>query len=387
MTEKDKKKISTFRDFQLDKSILESLDAMGFNEPTPIQEKGIPIILQNKDLIGCAQTGTGKTAAFLLPITQNILKDKDNGKGGKINTLIIVPTRELAVQIDQQLQGLSYFTGISSLAVYGGGDGMSWDQQRNAFERGADIIVATPGRLIAHLQMGYLDFSELKHLVLDEADRMLDMGFYGDILKIVKELPEKRQTLLFSATMPREIRKLATKLLNNPDEINLAVAKPAEGILQAIYKVEDGLKTKLIKELLKEKDLQRVLIFASTKSAVKSLARELKSEELSVAAIHSDLKQKEREQVLLNFKSASTSILVATDIVSRGIDIDNIDLVINYHVPMDAEDYVHRVGRTARAKSTGVAITFVNRKDSRNLMKIERLIGSKIFEIKVPEGI
>jgi superfamily II DNA/RNA helicase len=387
MTEKENKKISSFRDFQLDESILESLDAMGFYEPTPIQEKGIPIILQDKDLIGCAQTGTGKTAAFLLPIAQNILIDKDKGRGGKINTLIIVPTRELAVQIDQQLQGLSYFTGISSLAVYGGGDGMSWDQQRNALEQGADIIVATPGRLIAHLQMGYLDFSELKHLVLDEADRMLDMGFYNDIIKVVNELPEERQTLLFSATMPREIRKLATKLLNQPEEINLAVAKPAEGILQAIYKVEDGLKTKLIKELLKEKDLQRVLIFASTKSAVKNLARELKNEGLSVAAIHSDLEQKEREQVLLNFKSAKTSILVATDIVSRGIDIDNIDLVINYHVPMDAEDYVHRVGRTARAKSTGVAITFVNRKDSRNLIKIERLIGSKIFEIKVPEGL
>ena len=387
MTEKENKNISSFRDFQLDESILESLDAMGFNEPTPIQEKGIPIILQEKDLIGCAQTGTGKTAAFLLPITQNILIDKDKGRDGKINTLIIVPTRELAVQIDQQLQGLSYFTGISSLAVYGGGDGMSWDQQRNALEQGADIIVATPGRLIAHLQMGYLDFSGLKHLVLDEADRMLDMGFYGDIIKVVNELPGERQTLLFSATMPREIRKLATKLLNHPEEINLAVAKPAEGILQAIYKVEDGLKTKLIKELLKEKDLQRVLIFASTKSAVKNLARELKNEGLSVAAIHSDLEQKEREQVLLNFKSAKTSILVATDIVSRGIDIDNIDLVINYHVPMDAEDYVHRVGRTARAKSTGVAITFVNRKDSRNLMKIERLIGNKIFEIKVPEGL
>ena len=385
MTDKTKQNEIRFSDFQLDESIMEGLDSMGFYEPTPIQEKGIPIILQKKDLIGCAQTGTGKTAAFLLPIIQNIINEKESGKG--INTLIIVPTRELAVQIDQHLQGLSYFTGTSSLAVYGGGDGMSWDQQRNAFEQGADIIVATPGRLIAHLQMGYLKFNKLKHLVLDEADRMLDMGFYDDILKIVKELPEKRQTLLFSATMPAEIRKLANSLLQNPEEIKLAIAKPAEGILQAIYKVEDKFKTKLIKELLKEKDLSRVLIFASTKSSVKILARELKGEGMPVAAIHSDLIQSEREQVLLNFKSAHTNILVATDIVSRGIDIDNIDLVINYHVPMDAEDYVHRVGRTARAKSTGVALTFVNRKDIRNLMKIEKLIGNKIFEIKVPRTV
>ena len=385
MTDKIKQKEIRFSDFQLDESIMEGLDSMGFYEPTPIQEKGIPIILEKKDLIGCAQTGTGKTAAFLLPIIQNIINEKESGKG--INTLIIVPTRELAVQIDQQLQGLSYFTGTSSLAVYGGGDGMSWDQQRNAFEQGADIIVATPGRLIAHLQMGYLKFNKLKHLVLDEADRMLDMGFYDDILKIVKELPKKRQTLLFSATMPSEIRKLANSLLQDPEEIKLAIAKPAEGILQAIYKVDDRYKTKLIKELLKDKDLSRVLIFASTKSSVKNLARELKNEGLPVAAIHSDLIQSEREQVLLNFKSAHTNILVATDIVSRGIDIDNIDLVINYHVPMDAEDYVHRVGRTARAKSTGVAITFVNRKDIRNLMKIEKLIGDKIFEIKVPKTV
>ncbi len=382
MTDNTKQSEIRFSDFQLDESIMEGLDSMGFYEPTPIQEKGIPIILQKKDLIGCAQTGTGKTAAFLLPIIQNIINEKESGKG--INTLIIVPTRELAVQIDQHLQGLSYFTGTSSLAVYGGGDGMSWDQQRNAFEQGADIIVATPGRLIAHLQMGYLKFNKLKHLVLDEADRMLDMGFYDDIIKIVKELPKKRQTLLFSATMPPEIRKLANSLLQDPEEIKLAIAKPAEGILQAIYKVEDKYKTKLIKELLKEKDLSRVLIFASTKSSVKILARELKNEGMPVAAIHSDLIQSEREQVLLNFKSARTNILVATDIVSRGIDIDNIDLVINYHIPMDAEDYVHRVGRTARAKSTGVALTFVNRKDIRNLMKIEKLIGNKIFEIKVP---
>lgn len=382
MTDNTKQSEIRFSDFQLDESIMEGLDSMGFYEPTPIQEKGIPIILQKKDLIGCAQTGTGKTAAFLLPIIQNIINEKESGKG--INTLIIVPTRELAVQIDQHLQGLSYFTGTSSLAVYGGGDGMSWDQQRNALEQGADIIVATPGRLIAHLQMGYLKFNKLKHLVLDEADRMLDMGFYDDILKIVNELPKKRQTLLFSATMPPEIRKLANSLLQDPEEIKLAIAKPAEGILQAIYKVEDKYKTKLIKELLKEKDLSRVLIFASTKSSVKILARELKNEGMPVAAIHSDLIQSEREQVLLNFKSARTNILVATDIVSRGIDIDNIDLVINYHIPMDAEDYVHRVGRTARAKSTGVALTFVNRKDIRNLMKIEKLIGNKIFEIKVP---
>ncbi len=382
MPEKGEKKKLSFNDFKLSKSILDGIESMGYTEPTPIQEQGIPIIMQNKDLIGCAQTGTGKTAAFLLPLLQHIIEDKEKNAG--INTLIIVPTRELAIQIDQHLQGFSYFTGVSSVAVYGGTDGVIWDQQKNALNMGADIVIATPGRLIAHLQMGYMALQNLKHLVLDEADRMLDMGFYGDIIQIVQNLPEKRQTLMFSATMPPEIRKLASKLLNNPEEIKLALAKPAEGVLQAIYKIDDTRKLSLLKELLVNKELARVLLFTSTKNDAKNLARTLKSIGLSVEAIHSDLEQKEREKVLLNFKSARIHILVATDIVSRGIDIDNIDLVINYHVPQDAEDYVHRVGRTARAKATGVALTFVNRRETQQLTNIEKLIGYKIFEIHPP---
>lgn len=384
MTGENEQKNKEFTDFNLGEPIIEGLESMGFIEPTPIQILSIPIILENKDLIGCAQTGTGKTGAFLLPILQKILEEKNNNL--EINTLILVPTRELAIQIDQQLQGFSYFSGVSSVAIYGGTDGVTWDQQKNALNSGTDIITATPGRLIAHLQMGYLNLSKLKHLVLDEADRMLDMGFHADIIQIVNELPKNRQTLLFSATMPPKIRKLANKLLKNPEEVNLAIAKPAEGVLQAIYKVEDNEKQDLLVDLIEGKDLTRVLIFSSTKSNVKQLAQKLRKLKLPVEAIHSDLEQKERVQVLLNFKSGKTGILVATDIVSRGIDIDNIDLVINYNVPQDPEDYVHRVGRTARAKSTGVAITFVNRKEMRSLKKIEDLIEEKIFAIPLPQN-
>ncbi len=381
----ESQKISNFNDFELDASIMEGIESMGFTTPTPIQELGIPIILRGDDLIGCAQTGTGKTAAFLLPMLQKIISFEGQQKG--VSAMIIVPTRELATQIDQQFLGLSYFTNISSIAVYGGGDGMSWDQQKNALEKGADIIIATPGRLIAHLQMGYLNFQNLKFLVLDEADRMLDMGFHADIIQIVKSLPEKRQTLMFSATMPRAIRNMAKELLNHPEQIDLAVSKPPQGVLQAVYKIEDSRKVDLILDLLVGKELNKVLLFSSTKSDVKKLARTLGNKKLSVSAIHSDLTQKEREQALLDFKNENINILVATDIVSRGIDIDNIDLVINYHVPQDAEDYVHRVGRTARAKATGVAITLVNKKEIYRLKKIENLIEQNIFEIQVPKHI
>ena len=372
----------SFADFNLDQSLFEGIEAMGYTEPTPIQAKAIPAILDQRDLIGCAQTGTGKTAAFVIPIIHRILRSPEEKKG--VNTLVIVPTRELALQIDQQISGLGYFSNISSTAVYGGGDGLSWDQQKKALSSGADIIIATPGRLIAHLQMKYLDLQHIKHLVLDEADRMLDMGFYGDIIKIVDALPQKRQTMMFSATMPPEIRKLAGKLLLEPVEFNLALAKPAEGILQAIYKVKDDKKLDLLQHLLEGKDLSRVLLFSTTKKDVKTLHKSLVGFGLVAESIHSDLDQKEREAVLLRFKNGHTKILVATDIVSRGIDIDNIDLVINYNVPQDAEDYVHRVGRTARAKSTGVAITFVNSREKGRLDKIEKLIGYRIYEINTP---
>jgi len=373
---------STFNDFKLEAAIHEGIEAMGYSEPTPIQSMAIPAILDHHDLIGCAQTGTGKTAAFVIPIIHRIIQSVKEKQG--INTLVIVPTRELALQIDQQVSGLGYFANISSTAVYGGGDGLSWDQQKKALSSGADIIIATPGRLIAHLQMNYLNLQHIKHLVLDEADRMLDMGFYSDIIKIVSAIPKKRQTMMFSATMPPDIRKLAAKLLNEPVEINLALAKPAEGILQAIYKARDDQKLDLLLTLLKGKDLTRVLLFSSTKKDVKTLHKSLVSAGMIAEAIHSDLEQKERESVLLRFKNGKTQILVATDIVSRGIDIDNIDLVINYNVPQDAEDYVHRVGRTARAQSTGVAITFVNPAEKRRLEKIEKLIGYRIYEVTNP---
>ncbi len=372
-----------FHDFQFDERIKEGLDSMGFETPTPIQEQAIPIILQNKDMIGCAQTGTGKTAAFILPLLHKILISKSD----KIKALIITPTRELAQQIDQQLEGFAYFTGISSIAVYGGGDGMGWEEQKKALIQGADVIIATPGKLISHLNMGYVKFDELECLILDEADRMLDMGFHDDIMKIVSYLPEKRQSLLFSATMPDNIRLLTKKILKNPQNINIGVSKPAEGVLQAAYLVYDEQKIELIRSLVEGKDLERVLIFSSTKSNVKKIVKTLKTINSSVEEIHSDLNQSEREKTLLNFRNSEIKILVATDIVSRGIDIESIDLVVNYDVPGDAEDYIHRVGRTARSNKTGVAITFINKDDQFNFNKIEKLIEQEVFKIPLPNHI
>ena len=353
---------------------------MGFEDPTPIQELAIPIILDNKDLVGCAQTGTGKTAAFLLPILNKLSKEHTDS----INTLIIVPTRELALQIDQALQGFSYFTSVSSLAIYGGNDGSAFENEKRALTQGANFIIATPGRLMSHLNLGYVKLDDLKHLILDEADKMLDMGFVDDILKITSYLPKKRQTLMFSATMPAKIRALANKLLTHPEQINIAVSKPAEGVLQGAYIVYDKQKNELIKELLKGKDLSSVLIFLSTKQKVKDLERDLQKSGIKAKAIHSDLDQREREEVLRNFKSKQTQILVATDILSRGIDIEDIGLVINYDVPGDAEDYIHRVGRTARAASTGVALTLVNQHDQQKFSRIESLIGSEIRKFPLP---
>ena len=362
---------------------MEGVSSMGFDEATPIQEKTIPIILAGKDLIACAQTGTGKTAAYLLPILSRL----SNHPSDNVDTLIISPTRELALQIDRALQGFAYFTSVSSIAVYGGNDGGSFEQERVALTEGANIVVATPGRLKSHLNMGYVRFDKLKHLILDEADRMLDMGFYEDIMFIVKHLPAKKQTLLFSATMPPRIREMAKKILHHPEQINIAISKPAEGILQAAYLTYDNQKNDLIVHLLKEKKLQSVLIFSATKSNVKILERDLYKLGLSVKAIHSDLEQREREEVLRDFTSRKTNVLVATDILARGIDIEGIDLVINYDVPRDAEDYVHRIGRTARAQSTGVAITLINQKDQRNFKRIEDFIGNPIFKTPLPESL
>lgn len=372
----------SFKDFDFHPSIQESIEAMGFSMPTPVQIKTIPVILDNKDLIACAQTGTGKTAAFLLPVLQRIVENNDY-EGTKL--LVIVPTRELALQIDQHLQGFSYFVPVSSVAVYGGGDGDTWDQQKSAISAGVNIIIATPGRLISLISLDYLRSENLQTLVLDEADRMLDMGFHDDIVKIINALPEKRQTLMFSATMPPKIRQLAKKILTDPEEVNISIAKPAEGVLQGAYLVHDDQKPSLIMDLLHDKpELKSILIFSATKKNVKILHKQLKSDGFSCGAIHSDLEQHERISVLNDFKNRKIQILVATDIVSRGIDIDSIDLVINYDVPADAEDYVHRVGRTARAEMTGVALTFINSRDVRSFQNIETLIGDKIHKIPLP---
>ena len=365
-----------FKEFGFEAEILEGLDAMRFEEATPVQRDTIPIIMSSKDLIGVAQTGTGKTAAYLLPVLNELVQSKEECT----TTLVLVPTRELAIQIDQQLQGFSYFLPVTSIAVYGGNDAGLWEQQKRALISGANVIVATPGRLIQHLTMDYFDFSTLKHLILDEADRMLDMGFHDDIMQIVKTMPKERQTLMFSATMPSKIRALSKKLLHHPEEINIAMSKPAEGILQAAYLVYDTQKIPLVTSLLKDKELTSIVIFSSRKIKVKEIHRALRQAGFPAEAIHSDLDQAEREAVMLNFRNRKTQILVATDIIARGIDVDGIDLVINYDVPGDAEDYVHRVGRTARAKSTGVALTFINENEMDKFGMIEKLIDTTIFK-------
>lgn len=370
-----------FHEFDFIPEVMDGLDAMGFDECTPVQAQSMPVIMQGKDLIACAQTGTGKTAAYLLPVLNRISEERTHG----VNTVIIAPTRELVLQIDQQIEGFSYFCHASSVPVYGGGEGSAFDQQKTALKKGADFIVATPGRLMAHMNLKYADFSDVKHLILDEADRMLDMGFYDDIMRIVRQLPDKRQTLLFSATMPPKIRQMAKEILVDPEEINIAISKPAENILQVAYMAYDNQKTPLLNELLKDKvDFQSILIFTSRKANVNQIVRELKKLKFSVDGISSDLEQKEREEVLRKFRNRKTQILVATDIISRGIDIDGIELVLNYDVPSDAADYVHRIGRTARAQRSGVAITLISDRDQNDFKKIEDLIESEIMKLPLP---
>jgi len=374
-----------FTDFNLDPRVNEGIDAMGYETPTPVQEQVIPIILEGDDLIATAQTGTGKTAAFLLPLIHNVITSIDQEFA--VEALIIAPTRELVQQIDQQLNGMGYFSGISSIAVFGGGESAGWDVQKRAMIRGVDVLVATPGRLISHLNLGYVDLSKVRYLILDEADRMLDMGFVDDIMNIISHLPKERQTLMFSATMPPDIRKLAAAILHNPRTVSLALTRPAEGVLQAVYPVHDEQKQGLIRQLLSNRELNTVLVFSATKSNVKVIAAQLQKAGLSVSAIHSDLEQAQREQVLLDFRNRKLKVLIATDVLSRGIDIDGIDLVINYDVPQDAEDYVHRVGRTARAANTGLAITFVSPREARAFQRIESLIGTSIRRMPLPEGL
>ncbi|RYG20089.1 MAG: DEAD/DEAH box helicase [Chitinophagaceae bacterium] len=354
---------------------------MGFKNATPIQQQAIPLILAKKDLIACAQTGTGKTGAFLLPIMNMLTENHDRHN----TTLILTPTRELAQQIDLQVEALSYFTNISSLTVFGGGDGIAYEQQKRSMREGVDIIIATPGRLIAHLSSGVLKMDQLKYLVLDEADRMLDMGFYEDIMKIVGYLPKERQTVMFSATMPPKIRKLAASLLQEPEQISLSISKPAEGISQQVYLIHDEQKVPLLTEILKSTTYKRIIVFAGRKEKVKELGKVFKKLGLKAAAFHSDLEQKDREAIMLDFKNSKLDVIIGTDVLSRGIDVTGIDLVINFDAPQDPEDYIHRIGRTARAETKGTAITLVNNKDKRKLANIEKLIERQIERMPLPE--
>lgn len=373
-----------FNELGLNELVLEAIDHMGFENATPIQQFAIPEIIANHDLLACAQTGTGKTAAFILPILHKLTGKEDTS----INTLVLVPTRELAIQIEQEIQGLSYFVSVGSTAIYGGGDGARWEEQKSALVEGTDIIVATPGKLLSHMMQGYVDFSQLEHLILDEADKMLDMGFSDDIERIISHLPKKRQTLLFSATMPTKIKNLASKILVHPKEIALSISKPAAGVTQHVIFAFDEQKNAVLDFILKERtNYDSIIIFTSAKSKVHEIVYALrKAGYKNTQGVSSNLEQEEREEVLRGFRSKRTRILVATDVMSRGIDIKEINLVINYDAPRDAEDYVHRIGRTARANTKGEAFTLINQKDMPKLARIERLIEMEIQRVVLPEA-
>ncbi len=374
-----------FEDLDLSDEVLDALWDMHFDECTPIQEKAIPEILAGRDLIACAQTGTGKTAAYLLPVISKLYTE--NAPTDAINCVVMAPTRELAQQIDRQMEGFSYFLPISSVAVYGGTDGKTFAQQQRGLKLGADVVIATPGRLLAHLQMGYVDLSKVSFFVLDEADRMLDMGFYDDIMQVVKHLPAQRQTLLFSATMPPKIQKLAKTILTDPAEVKLAVSKPGENIDQSAVVCYETQKLPVLKHLFDNFHKKRVIVFAASKLNVKDLTRTLRRDKYNVAEIHSDLEQARRDEVMHDFRSGRVDILIATDIVARGIDIDDISMVVNYDVPREAEDYVHRIGRTARAGADGKAVTLVGDKDRRAFAEIERFLGKPVRREELPEGL
>ena len=371
-----------FTEFNFSPELLEGIEASNYENATPVQEQVIPPILEGKDVIASAQTGTGKTAAFLLPVMNRLLA---NHVDGQVGALIIVPTRELAIQISQHIEGLSYFTNLSSIAIYGGNDAQNFVAEKKALQMGADIIVCTPGRMIAHLNMGYVNMKGLQFLILDEADRMLDMGFQDDLNKIIKTLPEKRQNLLFSATMPTKIRQLARAILHEPVEINIAISKPPEKIVQKAFIVYEPQKMPLLKKLLRETPYKNALVFCSRKQTVKEVRRELVRAGFNIEEIHSDLEQSQRESVLGAFASGRIPLLVATDILSRGIDIDTIDLVVNFDIPGDGEDYVHRIGRTARAEADGVAYTLVSEKEQNKFHQIEQLLEKTVDKGEVPK--
>jgi ATP-dependent RNA helicase RhlE len=362
--------------------VLDALDAMGFELATPIQEQAIPSVLKGNDFLGIAQTGTGKTAAFLLPVIDRILDTEDNGK---TKALIVVPTRELAMQIDQAVEGFGYYAKVTSLAIYGGGNAAEFTREKKALTDGADIIVATPGRFLSHLTLGYVDLSELQCLILDEADRMLDMGFLGDIMRIAEKCRADRQTLLFSATMPDRIETLAQELQRNPQVVKLALSKPAEKIKQGAYILFDHQKDAVLIELLKDRNVSSGIVFTSRKRTVSQITRVLKKAGIRCERISSDADQSEREEVMLGFRQRKFPILVATDVVSRGIDIDNIELVVNYDVPPNEEDYVHRIGRTARADKDGEGVTLVNPDDQQRFGRIEQLIEKSVVKLEIPK--
>ncbi len=374
-----------FDELDLEDEILDGLYDMNFSEMTPVQEHTIPVILSGRDIIGCAQTGTGKTAAYTLPLLNRLLIE--GNPDNVIKSVIIVPTRELAQQIDQQFQGFSYYLPVSTTVVYGGGDGKGWDVQKRGMLMGSDVVIATPGRMISHIQNSGIDLSHVECVILDEADRMLDMGFSDDIMKIISYMPKERQTIMFSATLPPKIRELAKTILRNPAEVNIAISKPNEAIDQSAYVCYENQKAGIIRELFAQPTESKTIIFSSSKMKVKELAHTLKRMKLNVAPMHSDLEQAQREEVMLAFKNNKVNILVATDIVARGIDIEDIGLVINYDVPHDPEDYIHRIGRTARAAATGSAITFVNEEEQGKFHQIEKFIEREIRKADLPESV
>ena len=374
-----------FTDFDFEDEVLDALDAMRFEKCTPIQEQTLQPLMEGRDLIGVAQTGTGKTAAYLLPVLNRLCTGEYPEDA--INCVIMAPTRELAQQIDRQLEGFTYFMQVSSVAVYGGNDGQRYEQELRGMARGADIIVATPGRLISHITLGNIDLSKVSFFILDEADRMLDMGFYSDIMTIAKQLPKERQTMLFSATMPEEIRKLASDLLTDPLQVTRALAKPADGITQQAYICHEGQKLGIINHIFDNESSERVILFASRKTKVKEIARTIRKHGFNVGEMHSDLSQSERDEIMFQYKSRKIDMIVATDILARGIDIDDIRIVINYDVPRDCDDYIHRIGRTARAGTKGRAITFVSEEDQDYFKRIEDFIEQDVPKMEVPASL
>ena len=371
-----------FDELALSDQVLDALWDMHFDTCTPVQEQTIPVILDGHDVISCAQTGTGKTAAYILPLLTNL--EYDNHDPNKLNAIIMAPTRELAQQIDQQMEGFGFYVPFSSVAIYGGNDSGAWGTQVTGLQKGADIVIATPGRLLSQMNIYDIDFSGVKYFILDEADRMLDMGFYDDIMTIVNKLPKERQTIMFSATMPANIRKMAKAIMHNPVEVQIAISRPPESIRQMAVDIYEPQKDEFLKLLLKNCNLKKVIVFVGKKQRVKELARTLRSMHIDARAMHSDLEQKERDEVMLDFRNGKVDVLVATDIVSRGIDVDDVPLVINYDVPRDAEDYVHRIGRTARAENKGEAITLVSPEDKRFFNKIERFLQKVIDRVPLP---